>query len=108
MMHTSIIDKIYIQNIDLHSVWLFPHHACDMSGVFLQVLGINGYEQLVNTSSLTLAKKILQLLGQRHNAVATSAMKKEILLIVSILIEKCFEPAFTYSLFLLNIPILRH
>ena len=53
----------------------------------LKVLGINGYEQLLGVSSGTLAKKVLQLLGQRHNAVATSAIKKDVILIVSIFMK---------------------
>ena len=49
-----------------------------------QVLGLNGYEHLLEVSSGMLTNKVVQLLGQKYNVQSKAAVKKEIILVVCI------------------------
>ncbi|CAB4005190.1 Hypothetical predicted protein [Paramuricea clavata] len=53
-----------------------------------RLLGITGYGAMANMSSRTLTLKVLTLIGQKYNVVATSALNKEIVLARKFIREK--------------------
>ncbi|CAB4016526.1 Hypothetical predicted protein [Paramuricea clavata] len=58
-----------------------------------RVLGLNGYEQLLEVLSSMLTNKVLQLLGQKYNVQSKSAVKKEIILIRKFIRSTSLESA---------------